>query len=155
MRLFVNIMNASRCSTADDAAPDRWLCARVRVRQMFQLAWSPYETYAYGSDELLPLTRESRDNWGGLAVTMADSLDTMLLLGLEEPYQKSRQWLLHNLPGKIMNGGDVPFFEVTIRVLGGLLGACTLRDDAALLALAGQLGRALLPALSASPSGIP
>ena len=49
---------------------------------------------------------------------------------------------------------DVPFFEVTIRGLGGLLGAHTLAPDPTLLALAAQLGRALLPAFS-SASGVP
>ena len=49
---------------------------------------------------------------------------------------------------------DVPFFEVTIRALGGLLGAFTLGPNPKLLDLATQLGNALLPAFS-SASGVP
>ena len=137
------------------ARSERWHCAAAHTRSIFLDAWSSYESHAFGHDEVRPLTNVSRDNWGGLAITMIDALDSMLLLGLEEPYERARKWLLRNLPQRISGGGDVPFFEVTIRGLGGLLGAHTLRPDPELLALAAQLGYALLPALAESPSGVP
>ena len=142
------MMDHRSCSAA---LPD----AAQRVRSVFEHSWTAYEHVAYGADELLPLSNRSRDNWGGLAVTMIDALDTMLLMGHDAHYNRAVQWLTAHLPRRIAEGGDVPFFEVTIRALGGLLGAHTLSGNADVLRLAAQLGRALLPALASSPSGIP
>ena len=85
---------------------------------------------------------------------MVDALDTMVLMGHTEQYLAAVQWLRTHLPAKLARDVDVPFFEVAIRVLGGLLGAHTLSPDPALLALAKQAGEALLPAFN-SPSGVP
>ena len=101
------------------------------------------------------MSNRSSNRWGSLGITLLDSLDTMLLFGLDEQYERARHWVLEKLPEKIRLGGSVPFFEVTIRGLGGLLGAHALRPDGEMLAVAAQLGRALLPALSSSPTGIP
>ena len=138
----------------------RWAAAAEDVRSAFVHAWSGYERHAWGRDELHPLSNTSNDRWGGLAITMIDSLDTMQLMRLDSQYAAARAWLLRHLPALLNRDVDVPFFEVTIRALGGLLGAhtLTLRDsgasDTELLVLAETLGRALIPAFN-SPSGVP
>jgi hypothetical protein len=51
--------------------------ARARsalVKKAMQHVWSGYETYAYGKDELLPLSKSGQDNWGGIGTTLVDSL---------------------------------------------------------------------------------
>ena len=48
-----------------------------------------------------------------------------------------------------------PFFETTIRYLGGLLSAYALSKEPILLARADDLGRMLLPVFSRSSSGLP
>jgi hypothetical protein len=48
----------------------------------------------------------------------------------------------------------VPFFETTIRYLGGLLSAYAMSGNPVLLARADDLGRALLPAFNTT-SGLP
>lgn len=142
-------------ATAPRAARNLHTMAADRVRAIFAHGYQAYETHAFGRDEVHPLSNRSNDRWGGLAVTMVDALDTMLLMGLHETFARARTWLLAHLPGRIQAGGDVPFFEVTIRVLGGLLSAAILSGgvsggtiDPELLQLATQLGKALEPALS-------
>ena len=138
----------------------KYSAAADEVRASFLHAWLGYKRHAWGEDELMPLSNTSNNRWGGLAITMIDALDTMRLMGLDEQYAAARAWLLEHLPARLKADREVPFFEVTIRGLGGLLGAhtLTLRDtgvsDDALLRLAADLGRALLPAF-ASPSGVP
>lgn len=127
----------------------------ARVRAAFAHAWAGYESHAFGDDELKPVSNRTSIRWGNLGISLLDSLDTMLLLGLEHEYQRARHWVIEVLPERISNGGDVPFFEITIRGLGGLLGAHALRPDSELLKVALKLGSALLPALTSSPSGIP
>lgn len=49
----------------------------------------------------------------------------------------------------------MPFFETTIRYLGGLLSAYALSKEPILLSRADDLGRLLLPVFDATPSGLP
>ena len=65
-----------------------WPDAASRVRVAFQHAFRAYETHAFGADELRPLTNTSSDRWGRLAITMTDSLDTMLLMGMDTEAQE-------------------------------------------------------------------
>lgn len=51
--------------------------------------------------------------------------------------------------------GYAPFFETTIRYLGGLLSAYALSKEPILLARADNLGRLLLPAFNGTTSGLP
>ena len=142
------------CSDSEPGSCAHWRSRANLVRDAFSDAFSAYEAHAWGKDELRPLSNTSRDNWGGFAVTMVDSLDTMLLMGLNGPYERSRRWLLDHLPSRLERDIEVPFFELSIRVLGGLLGAHTLTGDAELLALAARAGRKLHRAFD-SPSGVP
>jgi hypothetical protein len=46
----------------------------ILVKKAMQHAWKGYTQYAYGKDELLPISQEGQDNWGGMATTLIDSL---------------------------------------------------------------------------------
>ena len=87
-----------------------------------------------------------------MALTMVDSLDTLFILGLDAEFTRAAAWLGDNLRFREQEGINV--FEVTIRVLGGLLSAYELSHDAQLLRKADELGRQLLFAFN-SPSGLP
>src|SRR5262245_13246142 len=56
---------------------------RERVRQAVLHAWQGYRQYAWGHDDLNPLTHTPRDWYGHtLLMTPVDGYDTLLLLGL-------------------------------------------------------------------------
>lgn len=57
-----------------------WLEA---VREAFRHAWKGYKDFAWGHDELRPLSK-SYSEWFGLGLTLIDSLDTMWIMGLKE-----------------------------------------------------------------------
>lgn len=42
-----------------------------------------------GKDELKPLSKRGQDNWGGMGVTLVDSLDTLWLMGMTEEFKVS------------------------------------------------------------------
>lgn len=44
-------------------------------------AWRGYEQYAWGHDELCPLTKSGKNSFGGLGATIVDSLDTLHMMG--------------------------------------------------------------------------
>ena len=124
-----------------------------RVRTELRRSWGAYKTYAWGHDELKPLSRAPRD-WhsGTLLITAVDALDTLILAGEREEAERTRAYIVAHL--SFDQDIRVKNFEITIRVLGGLLSAAQLLDDKRLLDLADDLGRRLLPAFD-SPTGMP
>ncbi len=124
-----------------------------RVRAEMRHSWGAYTRYAWGHDELKPLSRAPRD-WhaGTLLITPVDALDTLLLMGEKEEAERARALIVERL--SFDQDIAVKNFEITIRVLGGLLSAAQMLDDRRLLDLADDLGRRLLPAFD-SPTGMP
>jgi ER degradation enhancer, mannosidase alpha-like 2 len=124
-----------------------------RVRQEFLHAWNGYKRYAWGHDELKPLSKGYRDWYGtSLYMTAVDALDTMILMGLDEEATKTREFIAKNL--SFDRDIYVKNFEITIRMLGSLLSSYQLTGDKRLLALAEDIGNRLLPAFN-SPTGMP
>jgi mannosidase alpha-like ER degradation enhancer 2 len=132
---------------ADDAA------MAEAVRSEILHAWRGYERYAWGQDELQPLSRTGRD-WheAGLLMTPVDALDTLILAGLDEEAARARELVAAEL--RFDHPIEVQVFEITIRILGGLLSSYQLTRDQRLLELAEDLGERLLPAFE-SPTGMP
>src|SRR6267142_547737 len=129
------------------------LNARPDVRAEFLHAWRAYKKYAWGHDELKPLTNQYHDWYGQpLLMTTVDALDTMILMGLKDEATSTRNYIAQNL--SFDKDIYVQNFEITIRLLGGLLSSYQLTGDRRLLSLAEGLGTRLLPAFE-SPTGLP
>jgi mannosidase alpha-like ER degradation enhancer 2 len=125
----------------------------TRVRAEFLHAWRSYEKYAWGHDELRPLSRTARDWYGdSLLMTPVDSLDTLILMGFKDEAEKAKALIVERL--SFDKDVLVKNFEITIRLLGGLLSGYQMTGDERLLRLADDLGRRLLPAFD-SPTGMP
>src|SRR5579859_1254897 len=124
-----------------------------RVRQEFLHAWGGYKQYAWGHDELKPLSKSYRD-WHrvSLCMTPVDALDTILVMGLDAEAEKAKDLIVNKL--SFDQDIFVKNFEITIRLLGGLLSSHQLTGDKRLLQLAEDLGNRLLPAFG-SPTGMP
>ncbi|CAH2036410.1 unnamed protein product [Thlaspi arvense] len=125
---------------------------RQKVKEAMIHAWSSYEKYAWGKDELQPRTKDGADSFGGLGATMIDSLDTLYIMGLDEQFQKAREWVATSLD--FDKDYDASMFETTIRVVGGLLSAFDLSGDKIFLEKAKDIADRLLPAWN-TPTGIP
>src|SRR5688500_15573492 len=124
-----------------------------RVRAEFLHAWRGYERYAWGHDELKPLSKTARDWYDeSLYMTQVDTLDTLFIMGFREEEKRTREFVVKNL--NFDRDIFVQNFEITIRHLGGLLSSYQLTGDRRLLRLAEDLGGRLLPAFE-SKTGIP
>eukprot|EP01063_Lacrimia_lanifica_P015447 TRINITY_DN22205_c0_g1_i1.p1 TRINITY_DN22205_c0_g1~~TRINITY_DN22205_c0_g1_i1.p1 ORF type:complete len:585 (+),score=109.08 TRINITY_DN22205_c0_g1_i1:99-1853(+) len=128
------------------------LTARRRgaVKRMFLHAWNGYRTYAWGMDELVPGTFETAtgaSSFGGYGVTLVDSIDLLAMMGLTAELQEAREFVRTELDYSSNPLGEptqVSAFELTIRHLGGLLGAYTCTADRLYLEKAVQLADRLL-----------
>jgi mannosidase alpha-like ER degradation enhancer 2 len=123
------------------------------VRKEFLHAWNAYKKYAWGHDGLRPISKTPYDWYSApLYFTPLDALDTMILMGLKNEADSAREFLARNL--RFDRDIFVKNFEITIRLLGGLLSSYQLTHDHRLLDLAEDLGKRLLPVF-ASPTGLP
>ncbi|XP_053623928.1 endoplasmic reticulum mannosyl-oligosaccharide 1,2-alpha-mannosidase isoform X1 [Plodia interpunctella] len=121
------------------------------VVESFKHAWKGYKEHAWGHDNVKPVSGMPFD-WFSLGLTIVDSLDTAYIMGLSEEFEEGKQWIKNELI--FTKNKDVNFFEVTIRVLGGLLSNYHFTKDVMFLNKAQDLGDRLMAAFS-SPSGIP
>ncbi|KAJ2774135.1 hypothetical protein IWQ56_000705, partial [Coemansia nantahalensis] len=156
---------------------------RGQVKEAFYHAYNGYMEYAFPFDELRPMSCEGRgrdradptnfgvnDVLGDYLLTLVDSLDTLAILGDRAGFARAVGNTLAYLPDFNIDS-HVQVFEVTIRMLGGLLSAHIIATDegdalgmrldrdgaytGGLLRLARDLGYRLLPAFEASPTGVP
>jgi mannosidase alpha-like ER degradation enhancer 2 len=137
------------CTARTAPEPDQ----AATVRAAFLHAWQGYERYAWGHDQLLPLSLGARDWYpASLVMTPVDAFDTMLLMGLREEAARAKALILDSL--SFDRDFPVQVFEVTIRLLGGLITAYQMDGDPRFLTLARDVADRMLPAFR-SRTGMP
>src|SRR5215207_2167871 len=87
----------------------------AQVRAEFLHAWNGYKKYAWGHDDLKPLSKTHHDWYAEpLLMTPVDALDTMLIMGMKEEALATHQYIVKNL--SFDKDIYVQNFEVTIRL---------------------------------------
>jgi len=148
------------------------------TRKMFQHGYDNYMTHAFPLDELNPLHCCGRgpdygdpqnininDVLGDYSLTLVDTLDMLAIMGNKSEFQKAVKLVVDNVDFNKSN--VVQVFEVTIRMLGGLLSGHLLMEDPRfpdltpdwymddLLSMAHDLAERLLPAFDKTETGVP
>ncbi|KAJ3222944.1 Mannosyl-oligosaccharide 1,2-alpha-mannosidase IA, partial [Chytriomyces hyalinus] len=125
------------------------------VKEMMEHAWSGYVKYAWGHDDLQPISKTGYDWYQtqNLLNTPVDALDTLYIMGLHAEYNASKALILETLDFKNITQA-VSVFETVIRVLGGLLAAYDLEGDELLVRKCVELADLLVPAFD-EESGFP
>lgn len=125
---------------------------REHVRGVMRRAWNAYRRYAWGADEIKPVSNKSHD-WLRLGATMVDCLDNLWIMGMKKEFAEARDWVASNLH---FNARGVSMFETVIRIMGGLLSAFELSRDAIFLEKARELADKMMFAFAKNPAtGIP
>ena len=149
---FALAMLLSSCSSERALRSEKEQLA-TEVRQEFLHSWNAYKKYAWGYDMLRPVSKSSLDWYKGtLLMTPLDALDTMILMGLKAEADSTREYIATHM--SFDQDLYVKNFEITIRLLGGLLANYQLTGDQRLLKLADDLGTRLMPVFK-SPTGMP
>lgn len=130
---------------------------RDTVKGMMKHAWDNYVSYAWGKNELRPVSKRGHSasifGSSSMGATIVDSMDTLYIMGFMDEFEKGKAWIAENLDLSQM-AGDVSVFETNIRYLGGLLSVYSLTGDEMFKSKAVHIADKLLPAFN-SPTGIP
>jgi mannosyl-oligosaccharide alpha-1,2-mannosidase len=64
---------------------------------MMQHAWSNYKVYAWGKNELKPISKRAHTGsiFGSydIGATIVDSMDTLYVMGMKEEFDEGREWI--------------------------------------------------------------
>lgn len=124
---------------------------QAAVKAAMEFGWGGYVKYAWGSDELKPISKRPH-TWLGMGASVTDALDTLWIMGMKDEFYRARDWIRDHF--NPTPNSAVSFFETTIRSLGGLLSAYALSKDRVFIDKAVPLADALLKAVDEN-SGIP
>lgn len=92
-----------------------------RIREAMKHSWTNYRRYAWGFDMLKPRSKEP-DHWFNLGLTIVDAADSLIMLGLENEANLAIDWMENELKFDSDNENS-NCFELTIRIMAGLLSA--------------------------------
>src|SRR5258708_16235468 len=98
------------------------------VKAEFLHAWNGYKKYAWGHDDLKPLSKTYRDWYAQpLLMTPVDALDTMIIMGMKDEAATTKQYIIDHL--SFTKNISVQHFQITFRLLDGLLSNYHLTGD--------------------------
>ncbi|KKA22569.1 Mannosyl-oligosaccharide 1,2-alpha-mannosidase [Rasamsonia emersonii CBS 393.64] len=100
---------------------------QAAVKEAFIHAWGGYKEHAWLKDEVAPISGGYVNTFAGWAATLVDALDTLLIMGLKDEFEKAVA-ALDQIDFTTTDDKDINVFETTIRYLGGLLAAHDLSD---------------------------
>ncbi|XP_017055275.1 mannosyl-oligosaccharide alpha-1,2-mannosidase IA isoform X1 [Drosophila ficusphila] len=130
---------------------------RAHVKQMMEHAWHNYKLYAWGKNELRPLSQRPHSGsiFGSydLGATIVDGLDTLYIMGLEKEYREGRDWIERKFSLDNISA-ELSVFETNIRFVGGMLTMYAFTGDPLYKEKAQHIADKLLPAFQ-TPTGIP
>ncbi|XP_034274595.1 mannosyl-oligosaccharide 1,2-alpha-mannosidase IA [Pantherophis guttatus] len=128
---------------------------REKIKEMMKHAWDNYKHYAWGLNELKPISKQGHSSnlFGNIqGATIVDALDTLYIMEMKEEFKEAKEWVEKNLNFNV--NAEISVFEVNIRFVGGLLSAYYLSGEEIFRKKAVELGEKLLPAFN-TPTGIP
>ncbi|XP_014616321.1 PREDICTED: mannosyl-oligosaccharide 1,2-alpha-mannosidase IA isoform X2 [Polistes canadensis] len=129
---------------------------REKIKEMMKHGWDNYVRYAWGKNELRPITKKGHSasifGTSTMGATIVDGLDTLYIMGLHDEFKQGRDWIAENLDFDI--NSEISLFETNIRFMGSLLACYALTGDVMFRDKAAQLGERMLPAFQ-TDTGIP
>lgn len=100
--------------------------ARVKkqkaVKEAFMHSWNGYKDHAWMRDEVSPQTGGYQDSFSGWGATLVDSLDALIIMGLDDELDLALE-ALKEIDFTTTRSAEVNVFEIIIRYMGGFLAA--------------------------------
>ncbi|KAF5311116.1 hypothetical protein D9619_007982 [Psilocybe cf. subviscida] len=96
---------------------------KEQVKTMFRDSYAVYQKYAFGHDEVAPISGGFYDPRNGWGATIVDALSTMKVMGLDDLFTEGVKFASKIDFSKSPTSNNVSVFESSIRYIGGLLSA--------------------------------
>ena len=90
-------------------------------------AWNGYKSHAWMRDEVSPSSGRYEDSFSGWGATLVDSLDALVIMGLDKELEIALEALEH-IDFTTTFSREVNVFEIVIRYMGGFLAAHDLTE---------------------------
>ncbi|KIK90609.1 glycoside hydrolase family 47 protein [Paxillus rubicundulus Ve08.2h10] len=103
--------------------PDGADTQRDAVVDIFVDSYEPYMKYAWGHDDLLPVSESYTDGRNGWGASIVDAMSTMWIMGRHDWFNQAVNYTATVDFSKSKTDDTVSIFETTIRYVGGLLSA--------------------------------
>ncbi|MBC5816233.1 MAG: glycoside hydrolase family 47 protein, partial [Candidatus Eremiobacteraeota bacterium] len=126
------------------------------VRDEFLHAWNGYKQFAWGADELKPVSGTSSNFFiesHSFGLSIIEAMDTLYVMELDRELTLCVNWLRSNLTFDV--DGEVQMFEANIRMVAGLLTGYYATNEKFLLNAARDLADRLFVCFTKSPTGAP
>ncbi|KAF8194771.1 glycoside hydrolase family 47 protein [Mycena galopus ATCC 62051] len=101
--------------------PAEYASQKAAVEKIFTTSYAAYKEFAFGHDELHPVSEGVGDDLGGWGASLVDAMGTMAVMGLDDLLEEAAL-----IPVPSYTPG---LFETTIRWVGGLISAYELSDE--------------------------
>jgi hypothetical protein len=127
-----------------------------QVRVEFLHAWNAYKKFAWGYDEVAPVSGKPQDFFvpgHSFGLSIIEAMDTLYVMELDKELDACVKWLQTHLDYDV--DGSVQMFEAVIRVVAGLITGYYATGERFLLDGARDLADRLLTCFTKSPSGAP
>lgn len=142
------LVSAGVMGGEDPACKDK----RDMIKKMMRHAWNGYVTYAWGANELKPVTRKEETGFifgkGRVGATLVDAMDTLFIMEEYQEVMRCREWLAKHFKQEFMKVGRVSVFETTIRFIGGFNTMYSFTKDPLYMELSRFIADLLIPAFS-------
>lgn len=126
---------------------------REAVKDAFVRCWKSYQSLAWTTDELGPISGLPKNDLGGWGATLVDNLDTLWIMGMRKEFDDAVA-AVSQINFEDTSAAEINTHETNIRYLGGLLAAYDLSDDRRLLLKAIDVGDMLYAAFD-TPNRMP
>lgn len=130
--------------------------AAAQIRAEFLHAWEGYKRYAWGYDEVLPVSGKPKNffvDGHSFGLSIIEAMDTLYVMELDDELAACVTWLRSHLNFDV--DASVQMFEAAIRMVAGLLSGYYGTGERFMLDGARDLADRLLPCFTKSPTGAP
>ncbi|KAJ6588848.1 glycoside hydrolase family 47 protein [Mycena capillaripes] len=101
--------------------PHKYASRRDAAQKLFTTSYSAYKQFAFGHDDLSPVSETFSDGRNGWGASIVDAMPTMFVMGLEDIFEEAVNFSSKIDFSKSQTSDTVSLFETTIRYVGGLL----------------------------------
>lgn len=137
-------------------APPKSKSIANQIREEFLHAWNGYKKFAWGYDEVAPVSGKPKDffvDGHSFGLSIIEAMDTLYVMELDKELAECVTWLRGHLNFDV--DGNVQMFEAVIRMVAGLIAGYYATGERFMLDGARDLADRLLVCFTKSPSGAP